>query len=241
MVALEFSDTCVKNLLFAFNFLFFFIGLALIIIGTIIEVAFKDYFGIIGNEVNSVAVLLIFVGCIIFVVGLFGWVGALKENHCMVLTFAILMAVIFVLEITTGIIAFHSQGTLEVVVEKGMEDARDRYPISNATQIAFDALQSRLQCCGIRDGPKDWEKVAEDLKLKYPKSCCLPGQEDSSSCGQSTNVAHSNGCLPVLKVYLETEVLWIGGIGVAVALIQIIGIVFAFYLASHLHSGYLSV
>jgi CD63 antigen len=51
-------------------------------------------------------VLLIVVGCIIFFVTFFGCCGAIKENHCMTITFSVLLAFIFLLELGAGIAAY---------------------------------------------------------------------------------------------------------------------------------------
>ena len=51
-------------------------------------------------------VLLVVVGCIIFFVTFFGCCGAVKENHCMTVTFSVLLALIFLLELGAGIGAY---------------------------------------------------------------------------------------------------------------------------------------
>ena len=51
-------------------------------------------------------VLLVVVGCIIFFVTFFGCCGAIKENHCMTITFSVLLAFIFLLELGAGIAAY---------------------------------------------------------------------------------------------------------------------------------------
>ena len=48
----------------------------------------------------------VIVGCIIFFVAFFGCCGAIKENHCMTLTFAILLGIIFLMEVGAGIAAY---------------------------------------------------------------------------------------------------------------------------------------
>ena len=52
------------------------------------------------------SVFIIIVGVIVFVIGFLGCCGAIKENYCMVTTFAILLGIIFILEIVAGALGF---------------------------------------------------------------------------------------------------------------------------------------
>ena len=81
-------------------------GLALIIIGAVIRDKYGDYFSYADNSFANVPVFLIVVGVIVFCVGFLGCCGAIKENYCMVTTFAVLLGIIFILEIVAGAVGF---------------------------------------------------------------------------------------------------------------------------------------
>jgi len=82
--------------------------LALIIVGAYIKGDYVDYFsyGEDGSKYVSVSVFIIIVGVIVFVIGFLGCCGAYKENYCMVTTFAVLLGIIFILEIVAGALGF---------------------------------------------------------------------------------------------------------------------------------------
>ena len=61
-------------------------------------------------------VLLIVVGCIIFFVTFFGCCGAIKENHCMTVTFSVLLGLIFLLELGAGIAAYMLRSDVRIMV-----------------------------------------------------------------------------------------------------------------------------
>ncbi|EDO28439.1 predicted protein, partial [Nematostella vectensis] len=61
------------------------------------------------------------------VVGFLGCCGAYKENYCMVTTFAVLLAFIFVLEIAAGALAYAYKGKLEGYVRTGLKNGVDHY------------------------------------------------------------------------------------------------------------------
>ena len=101
---------CIKYSLFLFNLLFALSGLLLISTGGVIQGAYANYLDFLGDDFFSTPTFLIAVGCIIFFVAFFGCCGAIKENHCMTLTFAVLMGVIFLMEIGAGIAAYKLKG-----------------------------------------------------------------------------------------------------------------------------------
>ena len=85
-------------------------GLFLIVTGGVVQGAYSQYLDFLGDGFFSTPVFLIIVGCIIFFVAFFGCCGAIKENHCMTTTFAVLMGVIFLMEIGAGIAAYKLKG-----------------------------------------------------------------------------------------------------------------------------------
>ena len=85
-------------------------GLLLIVVGGVIQGAYSQYLDFLGDQFFNTPVFLVVVGCIIFFVAFFGCCGAIKENHCMTTTFAVLMGVIFLMEIGAGIAAYKLKG-----------------------------------------------------------------------------------------------------------------------------------
>jgi len=230
--------TCIKYLLFVFNFFFFLIGLALIICGAVIQAHFREYFDIIGSDFNSAAGLLIAVGCIIFIIGFFGCCGAVKENHCMVITFSVLLSVILVMEVAAAITAFHMQSDVREVVEKGLHKSLDKYDNATGTRKAWDLMQTKFHCCGVANGAVDWDgKLAGDLD--YPKSCCANVAE--KGCGKNTALAYKTDCVGAMSGFISSELLYIGLVGLFMAVLEVVGIVFACCLARSIKQGYENV
>ena len=81
-------------------------GLCLIVTGGVIQGVYSQYLDFLGDKFFNAPVLLVVVGCIIFFVTFFGCCGAVKENHCMTVTFSVLLALIFLLELGAGIGAY---------------------------------------------------------------------------------------------------------------------------------------
>lgn len=67
-------------------FLFQISGIAILAIGAIIQNFYSNYTDFLHGKFFVGPVLLIVVGVIVFVVAFFGCCGAVKENHCMIMT-----------------------------------------------------------------------------------------------------------------------------------------------------------
>merc|ERR1711881_299303 len=111
---------CVKYLLFIFNLVFTITGLALIVIGGIIQGLYSQYLDFLGDQFLNTPVLLVVVGCLIFIVTFFGCCGAIKEHYCMTMTFSVLLAFIFFLEFGAGIAAYMLRNDVDKIVDENM-------------------------------------------------------------------------------------------------------------------------
>ncbi|XP_008486568.2 tetraspanin-5-like, partial [Diaphorina citri] len=90
------------------EFLFQLLGLSIFAIGVWAWTE-KDAlrnFSKVTNIVLDPAFIFIIIGCITFIIGFTGCVGALRENTCLLATYAMLLAVILLLEMSVGILAF---------------------------------------------------------------------------------------------------------------------------------------
>lgn len=210
----------VKYLMFFFNFIFWLSGLALIIVGAAIKLKYGDFIQVSSSSVSTGPVFLIIIGAIIFIVGFLGCCGAYKENYCMVTTFAVLLGLIFVLEIAAGAVAYAFRGKLETYVTKGLEDGVKNYG-EEQYKKSMDAVQKEFKCCGAT-GPDNY-KPKNGSQVTYPTSCCK-----TSKCTR-TNVKdmYSEGCVKGLEDFLKSHLAVVGGVGVGIAFIQLIGILFA--------------
>lgn len=61
-------------------------GIVFIAVGTVILVVYSGYNNFMDSWFFTGPVLMIVVGVIVFIVSFFGCCGAVKENHCMILT-----------------------------------------------------------------------------------------------------------------------------------------------------------
>ena len=70
--------------------------------GAIVKSKYGEYLTFADNKYADAAIFLIIVGVIVFIVAFLGCCGAIKEHYCMVTTFAVLLSIIFILEVAAG-------------------------------------------------------------------------------------------------------------------------------------------
>ncbi|XP_072943641.1 CD63 antigen-like [Epargyreus clarus] len=231
--------SCVKYLLFGVNLLFAISGLIILIVGVKAQIGADPYVDLTDEKFYTTGpVLLIIIGLIVFIVAFFGCCGAVKENHCMIVTFSVFLLLIFVAELAIGITGYVKHRDLEMSIERALNASLVEYKDNPSIQKSYDIIQTDLQCCGVY-GPKDWANNG----LPIPATCCA-GQELGAAappCGEASPGFHAVGCLDKILVHLKDVALLLGGVGLGIAVVQLIGVVFACCLARSIRSQYETV
>lgn len=216
----------VRIILFIFNFVFILVGLAMLIAGIVAAVMVKDVVAVVGNSIMATPIVIIIVGVIIFIIAFFGCCGAYKENRCMVLTYAVILAVLLVIEIGCTIAAFVLRGKIENILRKDLHQAIEKQYNQTDVKKAVDFVQRKFQCCGVNSSA-DWKQT-------IPDSCCKKTKCDTKV---STNL-FKHGCLDVMKDKLKSKILWVGGIALLVCFVELLGVLFSCCLARALDKAY---
>lgn len=96
------------------------------------------------------------VGGSTFVIAFCGCVGALRENTCLLATYAVFLGVILLTELTIGILGFVFKDWVKSQLETELDAMILTYRDDPDLQSLIDWIQADwLQCCGI-NGPNDW-------------------------------------------------------------------------------------
>jgi CD63 antigen len=229
--------TCVKYLLFVFNLLFFVSGVVMLAIGAVIYVVYAHYYNFVYDSFQSAPLILIIVGVIIFLVAFFGCCGACKENHCMIITFSVLLLVIFTLEVGTGIAGYIRRNEVETMLENKLNSTMFDYYNNEKIKETWDIAQHEAKCCGM-NGPDDWRRVIHNDTL--PHTCCPDTPDDGSCTNKSPNV-YKDACYFKLKEVFTKYGSIIGGVGIGIAICQLMGVIFACCLARSIRQEYETV
>ncbi|KAI1237994.1 hypothetical protein IHE44_0014094 [Lamprotornis superbus] len=172
----------------------------------------------------SAANLLIVTGTFVMIIGFVGCIGAIKENKCLLLSFFIMLLIIFLLELTVVILFFVYTDKIDKYAQRDLKKGLHLYGTDGNIGLtnAWSIIQTDFRCCGVSNYT-DWFEVYNTSRV--PDSCCL---EFSENCG-----LHSPGtwwkapCYETVKIWLQENLLAVGIFGLCTAMVQILGLTFA--------------
>lgn len=240
MSELSGSAKCVKYTLFVFNLLFLLAGLALIIVGAVVQVQTSK--ATFGGTAGGAGIFIIVIGSIIFLVCFFGCAGAINNNYCMVVTFGVLLLVILLAQIAAVITGFVMKDKFTGFIKEEMLKELQAYRPGNITAEIWDNTQQNFKCCGIYNYTAWSQNQIMHDTSSLPDSCCVNKTEkcgfEHYADGDKKNLFHEDGCETQIVNLLKHSLIAVGAVAAAVALLEVIGIIFAFCLAGCLRKDY---
>ena len=75
-----------------------------------------------------------------------------------------------------------------------------------------------MECCGV-DRPSDWRGRV----IPMPSSCCPPG----TALPCTEEYAYRVGCKTRIKQFVKDHAVVLGGVGVGIACVMLLGMIFA--------------
>jgi len=243
---------CLKYVIFGFNVIFWLTGLGIMAVGVWAWTE-KDTFNNLSRLTNIAldpAFILIVAGAVTFIIGFTGCVGALRENTRLLSAYAVFLAILLLLELTTGILGFIFKDWIKQQATGGFQAFIVHYRDDPDQQNLIDWIQEGwLQCCGI-EGPKDWDRniyfncssaeVGSREACGVPFSCCKPQVNEiikNKQCGYDVRkpdynydvatIINDKGCLLAGEEWMERNMIIVAGVVVGIAFLQILGICFA--------------
>ncbi|OQV25812.1 putative CD63 antigen [Hypsibius exemplaris] len=248
------SQKCIKWLMFGFNLLFWITGVTLIIAGAVAQSHSKEYSRFYEGVTVSAPVLLIIVGVFISIIAFLGCCGAARDNYSMLMGFAVIVSIIFIVQVAGGIAGYVQKGKVTTAINEIFPSLMK----DNNSLSAIDDIQKGLGCCGSQ-GYNEWFNItrvhsfngtenasvvpsccqksdnckAEDLLEDKINSECAAGVKDHSKC-----IIYTDGCVPKIQNLVQRAINGLAGAAIGLAFIQLLGIGFACYLAKRIRSGY---
>lgn len=198
-------ETC-RYLFFFLNCLFCLAGIALIVVGAVI-IERQD---LVEAEVNKLAVVLIVIGIISFLIAFCGCCGAIHESAYLLITFALLLFIIFIIQMILSIYALINRDSFEELAANATEK------IFENESDSISLIEKSFSCCG-KDKPE----------LQYfTDGCCIKLNVTKCSFDQSTTY-WSQGCISAIKQAIHSSYIIIGGMAMFIAFIELSGVFIA--------------
>lgn len=151
-----------------------------------------------------------------------GYLGAGREVKALLLTYFIIMFVIFVCMLIGAILGFVFREKVASTMRQEMISSIRLYGNRKYVTQAWDETQDRLRCCGV-DYYRDW-------KGKVPESCCQEiygGQKKPCVSFPNLDNIYNNGCYNVTATLLQKYTAIISGTGVGVGFVMIFALIFS--------------
>ncbi|XP_062860531.1 CD151 antigen-like [Trichomycterus rosablanca] len=229
------GTVCLKYLLFTFNFLFWLAGGAVLAVGVWTIVKKSDYISLLSSQIYAVsAYILCLAGVTVMITGVLGCCATFKEKRRLLRVYFVLLLCIFLLEILAGVLAYIYYQQLSGELKSNLKDTmvkKYRQPDQDHITQAVDKLQQEFKCCGSNSS-SDWtESVwihSDNSSLrKVPDSCC---KTPTNGCGKRDHPSNiykvEGGCISKLENFILEHLKLISAVGVGIACVQIVGMIF---------------
>nr|CDJ81213.1 Tetraspanin domain containing protein [Haemonchus contortus] len=208
----------VKYLLFLSNLVLWTGGLGLIILGSVLQLKFVGVLDILGDERLATPVILLAFGSLCTLLGFLGCCGAIRENYCLTVSFAVLLALVIMIETAAVITAYALHEDLRTGLSTQLQMGLSRYNRSSGVQMAWDQTQQTLSCCGVANS-SDWSALGA-----IPDSCCI---EPVTGCAKELAPLHSSGCMDKVENWILINAALVGSASAVLAGLQVVGVCFA--------------
>ncbi|XP_038052470.1 CD151 antigen-like [Patiria miniata] len=230
-----------KYILFIFNFILLLGGAGVTGIGLWTLLKKWEYASLLCDDLYTIATyVLIITGGVIIIIAALGCFGAQQEQKCCLLIYFTLLVILCIGELVVGIYVYIYREYVNTELERCLNGTLvDNYGMKDQEgfSLAYDNLQRTFRCCGAA-GYADyqlttWKISGEAGNLSSPDSCC---KSESGYCAvrdHPSNIYHT-GCVDRLTDYFSAHLAIIGAVCMAIAGVQIFGLVFSMCLYCHL-------
>ncbi|VDK17292.1 unnamed protein product [Anisakis simplex] len=161
-------------------------GLGLVIAGAVLQLKYTGLLDILGDERLATPIFLLTAGALCALLGFLGCCGAIRENYCLTVSFAVLLALVLLVETAAAIAAYALHEPLQASLSQQLTLGLGRYNRSAGVTMAWDQTQIQFACCGVHNHT-DW--------ITPPDSCCV---HLSPGCGRIEQNLHPAGYLHLL-------------------------------------------
>ncbi|KAM5132390.1 tetraspanin-4-like isoform 2-T2 [Mantella aurantiaca] len=215
---------CIKITMFIFNLIFWLGGCGILGVGVWLAVTQGKFATLsISFPSLSAASLFMVTGSVIMVVGFIGCLGAVTEHRCLLLTFFVVLLIIFLLEIISLVLFFayndnfHSYAQEDLKKGLALYQTKDNLGLTNA----WDIVQTEFRCCGVKNYT-DWLDMRNSTTV--PHSCCT---EHSASCQSNPSTWWTDPCYQKVKKWVESNISSVGIFGICILVVQVFGLIFS--------------
>ncbi|XP_005179678.1 23 kDa integral membrane protein-like [Musca domestica] len=219
------GTTFAKYVLFIFNAIVSILGILVIVFGVLIlnSIGMIEVDGQTGFPPQAAMPIgMITIGSIVVFISFLGCCGAIREDVCMTMCYAVLMLILLIIQLIVVVLLWTNQDKIETAMDNVIESA---WQSEVREAGVFEVVQKSLKCCGVNS--------AADYALNGripPKSCC-PADE---TC---IVINYYPGCKKEARKFITGSSEKAKYFGLGLIVVELVGFIFACCLANNVRNS----
>ncbi|XP_060557082.1 leukocyte surface antigen CD53-like isoform X1 [Ruditapes philippinarum] len=197
--------------------------------------------GLGDSTLTNAGLALIGFGLFVVVVSAFGCLAVYRGSKCLIFLYVICLLVIFGCCVAAAVVYGKFKGEIDDSFSNSLKKTIKTYKEGSDNADDWDNVQTWLKCCGSK-GPKDYTEVKFNEPYMFvPTTCCVltntdadhPTPQNGTQCQMdarmyidgnitSSHVLETTGCFTSLQDIIYANVATIIGVGVTIAVLQIV-------------------
>jgi hypothetical protein len=171
------------------------------------------------------ASIILGISAVMCIIGILACLAACKRSKTLLSVFLCLILLVFLGQVSVGILGYVYRSKVEGILESNLEDAVNNYgKIVYKEQV--DYMQEEFSCCGVHNA-SDWLE-SDYWKLNHtntvPLSCCKTNHTVCNPTLGSDDI-YEEGCLNKLNNEFNKNLAYIAGAAVFLAVVQLLALV----------------
>ncbi|KAL3886999.1 hypothetical protein ACJMK2_026955 [Sinanodonta woodiana] len=206
----------------------------------------------IGETLDAVCIVFIVIGVLFILLGMMGIIGAFVRLKSLLITYAVVLLVLVVLELTCVVLVTSLRGKLEGWIKDGLKDSiRNNYSgiTGNDTDtLRWNFIMHSFQCCGVDRytdfralRPLRWSTDVEVDSIvtgkQIPYACCKV--KNDNECVLNPNIKTAfieTGCYQVMRNWVTKNTGVMIVVGDIILVTEIVLLVLAFIICCTLRN-----
>jgi hypothetical protein len=214
----------IRILLLIFQTIFLAIGLALLILGSVVTSELSNYYLVMPSGYAIAPAVLLVTGIVIFIIALIGCCGSFTKNKCCINIFIFGVSLLLLLQFIALILGLVFKSKIEQGVHEGMRNVVLDYHDSKVYQEFQDGIHKEFKCCGV-DSFWDWNSL-NITQNAVPESCCINKGCDTTVPPKRTPPEfYTQGCSAKVIEWLKSNASILIASAAIVCFIQAIAVV----------------
>ncbi|KAM4677688.1 tetraspanin-16 [Discoglossus pictus] len=227
---------CLKMIMCIFNGVIFLGGIAVLGVGIWVKVDGGSFSKILGTvapqlmQVVNVGYLCMAIGGFLMVMGFLGCCGAMKESKCMLMTFFIIILIIFIAEVAGAVVVLAFSSVSKIFIDYlgniAVKYLHEDFGHDDELTTVWNATMKELKCCGF-NGYTDFDNSTYyKINHQYPPVCC----SNISPCNKGNITTEVKGCFGAFQHFLNQNGKLVGGIALGICGLELAAMVVALVL-----------